>query len=156
LPISVKYSFRQHFNIPAREAYEWCTDYTPEDQALMQEKNAEREVQHVAENVRILTDTYVDENNRAVKEKLVCLYPDQLFWTSTHVAGPNKHSQFLYQIIPENKKRSCLRFVGLHLDYRIKEDISRKEIDGISRKLRKIDSETWKILAKEMEKELKH
>ena len=156
MPVSVKYSFNQHFNVPARKAYEWCTNYTSADQALMQEKYAKREIQHIAKDILILTDTFAGEKKLTTKQKLVCLYPRQLFWTSTHVTGPNQHSQFLYQIIPENKKRCFLTFTGLHVDYGFKEDTSQKEIARTSRKLKKIDSETWKLLATEMEKELKH
>ena len=155
MPVSIHYNFSQRFNVSARKAYEWCTDYTPEDQALMQEESAKREIQHITEDILILTDTYFSENQTTTKQKLVCLYPRQLSWTSTHLTGPNKHSQFIYQIVPENKTHSLLKFTALHLDYNLKEGADEKKAERLARELKKLDSENWKLLATEMEKELR-
>ncbi len=108
MPQPVHYNFTQCFGQPARKAYEWCIDFTPEDQALMQEKNAAREVQQLTKNTVIMTDKFNKDGETMVKQKLVCLYPDRLMWTSTHLTGPAKHSHFIYEITPETKTASRL------------------------------------------------
>jgi hypothetical protein len=74
MPQPVHYKFTQRFNQPARKTYEWCTDFTPEDQVLMQKKNATRQVQQLTENTIILTDKFHNEGETTVKQKLICLY----------------------------------------------------------------------------------
>ena len=148
---AIHYGFSQSFNVSARKAFEWCTDYGPGDMALMQEQNATREVQYVSDDVILLNDTFTVEGKTVVKQKLVCLYPERLTWTSTHLTGPNRHSQFLYEIVAQEGGWCCLNFTGLYLDHQIKEE---KEAEQLAEELRKMDSENWKLLAKEMEKEL--
>ena len=152
---SIRYRFAQRFNVSAREAYDWCTDYSPEDMTLMQEQNATRDVRQVSEDTILLNDTYTVGGERVTKQKLVCLYPDRLTWTSTHVTGPNKYSQFLYEITPETDRTCRLTFTALFLDYNIEKRGDEKEMALFIKKLEKMDSEKWKLLAKEMENELK-
>ena len=122
---------------------------------LMQEQNATRDVRQVSEDTILLNDTYTVGGERVTKQKLVCLYPDRLTWTSTHVTGPNRCSQFLYEIEPETDRTCRLKFTGLFLDYNIKKRGDEKENDLLAKKLEKMDSENWRLLAREMEKELK-
>ncbi len=149
---AIRYSFAQRFNVPAHKAYEWCTDYAPSDLALMEEEKATREVRRISRDSIILVDTFVVEGKPVVKQKLVCFYPDLLTWTSTHLTGPNKYSQFLYEITSQTNGRSRLTFTALHLDYSIKE--GKEEAERLAKVLRNVDSDIWKHLAKEMEKEL--
>jgi len=149
---AIHYAFSQSFRVSARKAFEWCTDYTPEDHALMKEENAVREVQRISDDTVILTDKYFDEGKSSIKQKLVCLYPARFAWTSTHLAGPNKYSQFLYEISPQGSQRSRLRFTALHVDYQAKEI---EETVQLRKLLLKLDSETWKHLAKLMENDFK-
>jgi len=152
IPCTIHYEFVQKFNVSAQRAFAWCTDYNPDDMELMHEENATREVLNVADDVIILIDTFADDARKSSeKRKLVCLYPKRLMWTSTHLTGPNKHSQFLYEITALNEGESQLKFTALSLDNknRNKEDAEKE-----SRALRKMDAETWKLLAKEMEKEI--
>ena len=154
MPQPVRYKFTQRFSQPARKTYEWCTDFMPEDQALMQKKNATREVQQFTKNTIILTDKFHNKGETTVKKKLVCLYPDKLMWTSTHLTGPAKHSQFIYEITSVNKTASSLRFTALHIAHDIKEGTDKPGANHLAEQLRLEDSTTWKKLAKEMEKEL--
>ncbi len=147
------YNFNQNFRVPAREAFAWCTNYSPADMKLMQEENATREIQHISDATIILTDTYVVKEKSIVKQKLVCLYPDRLMWTSTHLTGPNRYSQFLYEISSQTEQQSCLKFTGLYIDYNMKNEDG--GLTKLSEELKKMDLENWKNLAKEMEKELK-
>ena len=123
---------------------------SPGDMALMREENATREVQHISDDVILLNDTYTIEEKTIVKQKLVCLYPHRLTWTSTHLTGPNRHSQYLYEIVPQNDGQCCLNFTGLYLDHSIKEGA-----EGQATRLKKMDSDNWKLLAKELEQDLK-
>ena len=122
---------------------------------MMQEQNATRDVRQVSEDTILLNDTYTVGGERVTKQKLVCLYPDRLTWTSTHVTGPNKYSQFLYEITPETDRTCRLTFTALFLDYNIEKRGDEKETALFIKKLEKMDSEKWKLLAKEMENELK-
>jgi hypothetical protein len=115
--------------------------------------NATREVQQISEDTLLLLDTYRSDGEVTIKQKLVCLYPKKLAWTSTHLTGPYKHSQFLYQITPETAKTCHLEFTAVFLDYS-KENAAKNEIEELTRELRKIDADNWRLLAGIMEKEL--
>ena len=154
MPQPVHYKFTQHFSKPARKAYEWCTNFTPEDQALMREENATREVQQLTQNTVILTDKFHSEGKTTEKQKLICLYPKRLMWTSTHLTGPAKHSQFIYEITSETKTTSTLNFTALHIAHDLEEGNNKTETKRLAEKLRSEDSRTWKELANEMEEEL--
>jgi len=120
----------------------------------MHEKG-ERAILRVSEDTIILTDTYCKENRSISKQKLVQLYPNRLSWISTHLTGPNKYSQFIYELTPEGDSMSRLDFTGLQIEYSEEETFNNERIELLARKLRKEDSAAWKLLAKEMEKELK-
>jgi len=153
MPCSIRYHFTQHFSFPAREAYNWCIDYDPKDPALMGEDRAERQVKYLTESTIILTDTFPAESGDVEKQKLVQLYPDRLTRIATHLTGPNKYSQFIYEISPEGENASRLGFTALYLDY-TKEVMSEAEVKQLADELRKGDSEGWSLLAKAMSKEL--
>ncbi len=119
----------------------------------MGEKNAEREVTRLAEGTVILTDVF-HATGYVEKEKLVQLYPDQLRWISTHLTGPNKYSQFIYEISEEGANASRLDFIGLHLEY-VKENLDEADIKLLAEKLCKEDSQVWRLLARAMAKELR-
>lgn len=150
----IQYRFSQKFNLPARKAYEWCTDFTPRDPVLMREKNVTREVKSITENTFILTDKFQVGGETTIKQKLVCLYPKRLMWTSTHLTGPAKHSQFIYEIKSVTRTTSRLKFTALHLARDIKEANAKPDIKKLADELRKADSDVWKNLAREMEKEV--
>jgi hypothetical protein len=117
----------------------------------MGEENAERQVKPITEGTVILTDVF-HANGHVEKQKLVQLYPDQLCWISTHLTGPHKYSQFIYEISEEGESASRLDFIGLHLEY--DENLDEADIKLLEEKLRKEDSRVWKLLAKAMAKEL--
>lgn len=154
MPTPIYYHFRQHFNVTARKAFEWCTTYTPGDHALMGGKNAGRRIENITGRTVILTDTFnLGSDNPVVKQKLVQIYPETLFWTSTHLSGPAKHSQFIYQITAGSGDHSHLDFTGLFLDYE-NETISAADAAKLAEKTCKEDAESWALLAKAMEQEL--
>ncbi len=155
MPKPIYYHFQQHFNVPARKAFEWCTTYTPGDHALMGDKDVSRKIENITDRTVILTDTFnIGADNQIVKQKLVQIYPEILFWTSTHLNGPAKHSQFIYMITAGAADNSYLDFTGLLLDYR-DEKMSETDAAKLAEKACKEDAGAWMLLAKAMEQELR-
>ena len=97
----------------------------------------------------ILTDTIHTATGSVEKQKLVQLYLDQHFWVATHLTGPNRYSQFLYQISPAQKGGSYIDFTALHLEFKSEEDAK-----TLAERLCQADSAAWKLLAKAMTDEL--
>ncbi len=145
MPISVRYHFTQCFAVSAQEAFDWCTDFDSQDNLLMGDKTAERQITHLADGAIILKDIFHGAAGTIEKQKVVHLYPDQYKWTSTHLTGPNKHSQFLYQITPRGKDASVLTFIALHLEYDEKTDAKL-----LAERLCKEDAYAWKLLTAAM------
>ena len=154
MPTPIRYHFNQSFIVSAKEAYLWCTDFTPQDHKLLDENNAEREVVHLADSTLILKETFHTSSGIIEKQKLVQLYPERFSWVSTHLTGPNMYSQFIYEISEKGADISCLDFTALHLEYREKK-LGAKEAKVLAAKLCEYDSKVWKLLAKALEKELK-
>ena len=155
MPIPIFYSFTQRFNLPAREAYAWCTDYAPGDHALMGDENAGRRIERFTERTFILTDTFnLGTANPVEKRKLVQLYPETLFWTCTHISGPARHSQFLYQIVAEGDDASRIEFTGLFIDY-ADEDATGADAVRLAGEECAADAAAWKLLAAAMERDFR-
>jgi len=152
MPYALRYRFSQHFAVSAQDAYNWCTDFQPEDHALMGEENAIREVRWLTESTVILKETFHTNEGDTEKEKLVQLYPYRFMWVSTHLSGVNKYSQFIYEINPE-EGASKLEFTALHIEH--VEHLGKKNLKALEDDLLSYDSNVWKRLAKTMEKELK-
>ncbi len=154
MPIPIHYHFQQLFRVSAREAYAWCTNFAPNDHALMAEENARRKVENLTGRTVILTDAFfVGTAGQVEKRKLVQLYPEMLFWTCTHLSGPAVHSQFIYQITAQGEKESRLDFTGIFLDH-THEALSESDISNLTEKECKNDQAAWELLAKAMEREL--
>jgi hypothetical protein len=151
MPYSIRYHFNQCFTVSASEAYNWCTDFQPEDHALMGEKNAKRQIKRLADNTLILKETFRTDKGDLEKEKLVQLYPDRFMWVSTHISGSNMYSQFIYEVIAEGKG-SLLDFTALHLE---NGEFSENDLKKLKDDLLSYDSGVWKRLAKVMEKDLR-
>jgi hypothetical protein len=147
MPYSVRYHFVQRFTVPARKAYNWCTDYDPADHLLMGHEGAERQITLLTDSTIILTDTFHLGGDRVEKQKLVHFYPDKLRWIATHLTGPIKYSQFIYEISADGETASRLDFTGLFIDYGRK-NLDKDSAKMLAHKLRTEDSATWKLLAK--------
>ena len=152
MPYLIRYCFSQRFFAPARQAYKWCTDYGPKDHILMGDENADRYVKHLTENTVLITDVFHTGKGDVKKQKLVQLYPDRLSWVSTHLTGPNKYSQFIYEVSAEGKNKSRLDFTALHLEYE-REKMDDKDIRVMADKFQKEDSAAWKRLADALNKD---
>ncbi|MBI2648577.1 MAG: hypothetical protein HYW93_02855 [Thaumarchaeota archaeon] len=152
LPYSIRFGFTQRFSVPAEDAYRWCTDYHPDDWALMG-KRGKRKIKKISDDTIILEDVTYRDGRPVVKGKVVRLDPVRLSWTNTHLTGPTKYSQFLYRITPEGNSGSKLEFTGLQVEYS-RTKVAADRIASLERKYREEDSESWRNLARAMEKEL--
>jgi len=150
MALAVRYYFSQRFAVPAQRVFDWCTDFDPKDHLLMGDANAKRQISQITEATIILTDVFPSPSGSFENQKLVQLYPNRLSWTSTHLTGPNKYSQFLYKITAEGKGFSALNFTALHVGYDEKADVK-----VLADRLCKKDAAVWKLLAKTMEEEQK-
>jgi len=88
------------------------------------------------------------------KQKLVHLHPDSLRWTSTHLSGPNKYSQFVYEISEENDCASRLDFYGLHIE-NVEDNLDEAGAKLLTERLCREDSKAWELLANAMIQELR-
>jgi len=116
-------------------------------------QNGKREIAHLTESTIVLTDTFYNKKETIKKNKLIQLYQERLSWTNTHLSGPNKYSQFLYEIKPENEGTSRLNYIGLQMEYKLTK-LSKKDKEAREKEQMNEDAAIWKIIAKEMEKEL--
>ncbi len=145
MALEVRYHFTQRFAVSAQKAFDWCTDFNPNDHVLMGDENAERHISRITVDTLILKGTFYLSGGSVEKQKLVQLYPDELSWTSTHLTGPNKYSQFLYRITPKGEDKSALYFTAAHIEYDENADA-----ELIADRLCKEDAAAWKLLAKAM------
>jgi hypothetical protein len=151
---SVQYRFRQRFPAAADEAFAWCVDFRPDDLAL-EKQSGRRRVQRLAPDLVILTDRLDRDGARpVVKTKLVRLRPRERAWTSTHLAGPNRYSQFWYRIVPRGRSSSRLEFTGLHV-----EPASSSAGPGASaalaKRITREDSAAWRSFAEAMQRDFR-
>ena len=149
---SVKYGFNQQLGLPAREAFDWCTDYQPNDLGLMKE-SGKRRISKITDDTIVLIETLPKDGRPITKTKLVRLNRSKLSWTNTHITGPNRHSQFLYKLVPEGKARSRLYFEGLLVLYSHKK-LRGRQLLKIGRKERLADSTSWRHLAAALRSEV--
>jgi len=143
--------FTQRFEVSAKTAYSWCTSFSAEDFSPINQENAEREIVHLTEGVLILKDRYKTGQGWLLKEKLVHLYPEKLMWTSTHLSGPNKHSQFVYEIKSETKQTAYLVFTANHVEYQ--ENLSCEDVCLLAEKCCSVDSDVWSRLAEALNRQ---
>ncbi len=112
--VSLRFQFRQPFQVPAPAAYAWCTDFGPGDGALFPGDHR-RSVRQVGPDTILLTDTTFPGGKPLRIHRLVRLDPDQKAWTSTHLDGPYRHSQYWYRVVPDGPRASHLEYTGLRV-----------------------------------------
>ncbi len=148
MALAIRYYFNQRFIVPAQVVFDWCTDFDPKDHLLMGDPNAERQVSRITDDTIILNDVFHSPLGSLEKLKLIQLYPNRLSWTSTHLTGPNKYSQFLYKITAQGKGFSALNFTALHIEY-----VDKTDAKLLADRLCQEDAAAWKLLAKAMAEE---
>ena len=151
--VPVRYSFSQRFSVPADKAFEWATDYDPDDFSLMG-LEGRRKINKLSEDAFILEDARMTPKGWVEKTRLVRLNPERLSFSNTHISGPTLHSQFWYEFVPQKGGGSRLEFTGLLL-YPSERKMTKKEIARMAAGEKKGDSLIWKNLAKAMEADLK-
>jgi len=149
---TVHYKFSQRFPFPVQAAYDWATDYDEDDLSLMGFQG-KREIERADSDTLILYDTFFSDGRTTKKKRLVRIFPELLMLTNTRLAGPMKHSQFVYQFVAEGKNRSRLDFTGAQVQRSAKRP-SPAKIAALSTQYAKEDSVLWVNLAKAMEKDL--
>jgi hypothetical protein len=152
LPLTIRYHFTQAFNVSAKQAFLWCTSFSPDDPKIMELDYARREVTKISNDTVILTEQYQTEAGAVEKQKLVQLYPTRLMWISTHLSGPNQHSQFLYEITPQGEDASKLDFTAQHIE---PQNLSEEAAQVLAKSLCEYDTKIWRRLSAAMEHELK-
>lgn len=146
------YSFRQRFRVPAPWAFRWCIDFTPYDWATSG-GHGSRKVVWVAPETVVLDDTFpAPGGGRVRKVKLVQVYPRLRSWVSTHIVGPNHHSQFRYSIVPDGPNASALLFEGRELRWH-GPPLTAAATRRLAKRLRTEDAGLWKRFAIEMERD---
>ena len=143
---SVSYKFTQRLDAPARIAYQWCTDYQPNDLALMHEKG-KRNIRWLTKDTVILREVVHHKGKKIRKVKLVKLNPSDFSWYNVQLSGPNKHSVFVYRLTSEGANHSRLSFTGLLVEYGPSK-LSDHKLRLIARRERLLDASAWKHLAK--------
>ena len=150
----VGFDYRFTISLPARAetAYRWATDYQPDDLVRMGQVG-HRRVEKVAEGTIVLTDIVRTDHGTVTKKRLVRLQPRLRSWTNTHLAGPMRHSQFLYRIVPKGSRRSTLEFVGLQVEHTPR-TLSAQELARRARAVAREDKGVWRHLVRAMTDEL--
>lgn len=139
---SLQYRFRQPLGVPARAAFDWCTDFRAEDAALFGDRRR-RMLRRVAPDALVMTDTTYPDGRPVRIRRLVRLQPETLSWTNTHLDGPYRHSQFWYRIVSEGPHRCHLDFSGLMLMTRARR-LSEGERAKLARSHRRADASVWR------------
>ncbi len=150
--ISFDYRFRVRLPASADAAYRWATDYAPDDPARMGQ-DGRRRIEHVADGTILLTDRVRRDGRTVTKTRLVRLRPGERAWTNTHLAGPTRHSQFLYRITPLGPGASSLEFVGLQVEPSPR-TLAPKELARRAQAVAREDAATWRRLSRVMAEEL--
>lgn len=143
----VTYGFTIRLPVSRPRAYRWATDYRADDLELGGIP-ARRRVQKLTQDLILLTDSFDADpfsshpGTRSVKKKLVHLYPSQWSWTSTHVSGPVKFSQFLYRLTPAGPRASVLHFTGSQVEPAVRAPTT-AILARRAKELRYEDSQLW-------------
>ncbi len=150
--IAIDYRFSQRFAFPARRVYAWVTDFQPHDIDL-QGKKGRRKAVPLCDGAILVTDTFVTGDGRRVsKKKIIRLYPRRLSYTNTHLAGPNKYSQYVYEIVPEGARSSRLDFTGREV--RSAGAMTKRQLTAHARLARSATAAIWRRLARAMARDL--
>jgi hypothetical protein len=145
------YHFVQPLPASRPRAYRWATDFRPSDFELSG-INGRRRIERLAVDLVLLTDSFEEDpfdsraGARTVKTKLVHLYPERWSWTSTHIAGPARHSQFLYELTPRGSAGSTLHFTGSQVETMARRP-NPESVQRRTRELLREDAHLWVELA---------
>ena len=151
--VSTKYEFSQRFNVPAAQAFEWCTDYDSKDHNLMGNKGFRR-VTRVSDDTVFLEDTVYQDGRAVTKKKIIKIDKERMTYFNFHTTGANKNSLYFYRIIPEGDGKSRLEYTGYELTYP-KRAPSKKQLAAAAEADAAARTKEWGRLADAMERELR-
>ena len=151
--VSTRYEFSQHFDVPAAQAFAWCTDYDSKDHNLMGLKGF-RKVTKVSDDTVILEDTLYPQGKAVTKKKLIKIDKERMTYFNFHLTGSNKNSLYFYRIIPEGDGKSRLEYTGYELTYP-KKAPTKKQLAAAAKADDATRTVEWGRLAKAMERELR-
>jgi hypothetical protein len=144
--VSIPFRFSQRFKAPAREVYAWATDFDPGDRARMG-LAGRRTIEPLCNQTLIFKETTAGAGGRRVtRKKLIRLDPEQMRWTNTHLTGPNRHSQFWYELEPLGRNACRLNYTGLQV--LAMRSATAKDLARRAELLTREDSQAWRNLAK--------
>ena len=153
----VTYTFQIRLPASRSRAFRWATDYRSDDFGIMGFRGGRR-IRKLTRDLILVTDSFASDpfesrrGSRTVKVKLVHLYPRRWAWTSTHVAGPARFSQFLYELTPRGRGSCTLRFTGSQVE-RVNRGPTPRSLKRRAIELRHEDSQLWRRLARALEKD---
>jgi hypothetical protein len=113
-----------------------------------------RKFTRVSEDTIILDDTVYPAGKAVNKKKLVRIDPKRLTYYNIHLTGPNKHSLYFYQIVPDGDGESRLDFTGYEVSYPSKAP-SKKQLAKMAEAESAAGPKDWANLARAMERELR-
>ena len=151
--VSTRYEFSQRFNVPAAQAFAWCTDYAPQDHNLMGLKGF-RKVTKVSGDTVLLEDTLYPQGKAVTKRKLVKVDKERMTYFNFHLTGANKNSLYFYRIIPEGDGKSRLEYTGYELTYP-KKAPTKKQLAAAAEADDAARTREWGRLAKAMERDVR-
>jgi hypothetical protein len=151
--VSTRYEFSQPFNVPAAQAFAWCTDYDPKDHNLMGLKGF-RKVTRVSGDTVLLEDTLYPQGKAMTKKKLVKIDKERMTYFNFHLTGANKNSLYFYRIIPEGDSKSRLEYTGYELTYP-KKAPTKKQLAAAAEADDAARTREWGRLAKAMERDVR-
>jgi len=151
--VSTRYEFSQPFQVPAAQAFSWCTDYDPDDHKLMGNRGF-RKVTRVSDDTVILEDTLYQQGKAVTKKKVIKIDKERMTYFNFHLTGANRNSLYFYKIIPEGDGKSRLEYTGYELTYpnrapTRKQLAATAEADAVTR------TKEWGLLAKAMERDVR-
>jgi hypothetical protein len=151
--VSTRYEFSQRFNVPAAQAFEWCTDYDAKDHNLMGLKGF-RKVTRVSDDTVILEDTLYPKGRAVTKKKIVKIDKLRMSYFNFHITGANRNSLYVYRIVPEEDGKSRLEYTGYELTYP-KRAPTKKQLAAAAEADAAARTKEWGRLADAMERELR-
>jgi len=151
--VSTRYEFTQRFNVPAPQAFEWCTDYDSKDHNLMGNKGF-RKVTRVSDDTVFLEDITYQDGRAVTKKKIIKIDKERMTYFNFHTTGANKNSLYFYRIVPEGEGKSRLEYTGYELSYP-KRAPSKKQLAATAEADAEARTKEWGLLADAMERELR-
>jgi hypothetical protein len=151
--VSAKYEFSQHFRVPAAEAFDWLTDYSPRDHALMGHKGV-RKVKRLSDDTIVLDDTVYPDGKAVHIRKLVKTDRKRLTYYNFILTGTAKNSLYTYSVIPEGEGESRLDYTGYQI-FQTKKAPTKMRLAVMAADEEVDWNREWGLLAKAMERELR-